>query len=97
MQKHSKNIIVLKEVDSTNNYANQLILSNAAEEGTVVLAHHQFKGRGQHGNQWESEAGKNLLASLIIYPVFLYASKQFLISKLTSRNSTLLLPQRWAC
>lgn len=79
----AKNIIVLNEVESTNNYANQLILSNA-DEGTVVLAQFQKKGRGQIGNQWESEAGKNLLASIVLYPNTLSAGKQFTISKLVS-------------
>ncbi len=79
-----KNIIYLHEVESTNNYANQLILSDAAEEGTVVLAHYQKKGKGQHGNNWESEDEKNLLMSIIIFPGFLDAGKQFLISKVVS-------------
>jgi BirA family biotin operon repressor/biotin-[acetyl-CoA-carboxylase] ligase len=80
----NKNLIFLSEVDSTNNYANQLVLSKAAVEGTVVLAQHQKKGKGQQGNSWESEAGKNLLASIILYPDFLPASRQFYLSKITS-------------
>src|SRR5680860_150521 len=83
MARKALNIIVLKDVESTNNYANQLILSNA-EEGTVVLAQFQKKGRGQQGNQWESQSGKNLLASIILYPKFLKAGNQFLISKMVS-------------
>lgn len=79
-----KNIIVLTEVESTNNYANQLLLSKAAEEGTVVMSHYQKKGRGQLGNSWESEPGKNLLASFILTPHFLPAAKQFYISKIIS-------------
>ncbi|MCY1720363.1 biotin--[acetyl-CoA-carboxylase] ligase [Prolixibacteraceae bacterium Z1-6] len=78
-----KNIIVLNEVDSTNNYAKQLIADKAGE-GTVVLAHYQNSGKGQQGNFWESEAGKNLLFSLILYPGFLDAAKQFYISKAVS-------------
>ncbi len=80
----NKNIIRLKEVESTNNYANQLVLSKAAEHGTVVLAQHQEKGRGQQGNSWESEPGKNLLASFILFPEFLPAAKQFQLSKIVS-------------
>jgi BirA family biotin operon repressor/biotin-[acetyl-CoA-carboxylase] ligase len=79
-----KNLIFLNEVDSTNNYAKQLVLSKAAVEGTVVLAQHQKKGRGQQGNNWESEAGKNLLASIILYPDFLPAFRQFYLSKIAS-------------
>ena len=80
----NENFIFLTEVESTNNYANQLVLSKAAVEGTVVLAQHQKMGRGQQGNSWESEAGKNLLASIILYPYFLPASRQFYLSKITS-------------
>jgi BirA family transcriptional regulator, biotin operon repressor / biotin---[acetyl-CoA-carboxylase] ligase len=80
----NKNFIFLNEVESTNNYANQLVLSKAAEHGTVVLAQYQKKGRGQQGNFWESEFGKNMLASFIIFPQFLIAAKQFYISKIVS-------------
>ena len=84
MNKFNKQIILLNEVESTNNYANQLILSDAAEECTVVLARYQLRGKGQQGNTWESEYGKNLLMSMILYPDFLEAAKQFLISKVVS-------------
>jgi BirA family biotin operon repressor/biotin-[acetyl-CoA-carboxylase] ligase len=79
-----KNTIFLTEVESTNNYANQLVLSKAAEHGTVVLAQYQNKGKGQLGNRWESEAGKNFLASIILFPKFLLAGKQFYLSKIAS-------------
>ena len=79
-----KNTIILTEVESTNNYANQLVLSKAAEHGTVVLAQHQIKGKGQQGNIWESEAGKNFLGSIILFPTFLNAAKQFYLSKIAS-------------
>jgi BirA family biotin operon repressor/biotin-[acetyl-CoA-carboxylase] ligase len=84
MTKKNKNIIFLNRVNSTNNYANQLILSNAAEEGTVVMAQFQENGKGQAGNKWESETGKNLLTSIILFPKFLLAGKQFQISKAVS-------------
>ncbi len=77
------NIIVLKEVDSSNNYAKHLV-DRGVENGTVVLAHFQQTGRGQVGNFWESEAEKNFLMSLILYPRFLEAGKQFSISKAIS-------------
>lgn len=80
----SKKFLVFNELDSTNNYAKQLLLSNAAEEGTVVLARFQKKGKGQQGNFWESEANKNLLMSCIFFPRFLPAGQQFLISKIVS-------------
>ena len=84
MKTTGKNFIVLQEVDSTNNYAKQLIVSKAAEEGTVVLAYHQEQGRGQMGNRWESEKDKNLTFSIILYPDFLSAADQFLLSEVIS-------------
>ncbi len=84
MKKQGKKIIILNEVESTNNYASRLVLSDAADEGTVVLTQFQKKGRGQGKNSWESEAGKNLLASIILFPRFLSAGKQFLLSKIVS-------------
>lgn len=80
----NKKSIFLEEVESTNNYANQLVLSKAAEHGTVVLAQHQIKGRGQQGNSWESEYGKNMLASIILFPQFLPAARQFYLSEIIS-------------
>ena len=84
MDQKNKKIIYLDEVDSTNNYANKLILSDAAEDGTVVLAQYQTGGKGQQKNSWESESGKNLLMSLIWFTRFLPANQQFLISKVVS-------------
>ncbi len=84
MKKDFKNIIVLTEIDSTNNYANQLISDVLPKNGTVVLALYQRKGRGQRENYWESGPGKNLLASIIVYPSFLPVSKQFYLSKIAS-------------
>ncbi len=76
--------IVLKEVDSTNNYANRLIVEGKGPEGTVVLSGFQNHGRGQAGNRWESAPGMNLLASFILHPGFLPPNRQFYLSKLVS-------------
>lgn len=77
-------IIVLQEVDSTNNYARQLVVSNAAVNGTVVLAHYQYQGRGQQGNHWESERNRNLTLSVVFYPEFLEPANQFFLSQVVS-------------
>lgn len=83
MNLNQHHIIVQNELESTNNYAKQLV-SDKVEEGTVVLAQFQSKGRGQQGSYWESEAGKNLLFSLILYPDFLKAEFQFSLSMIVS-------------
>ena len=56
-----KNIIYLKKVDSTNNFASQLIKSKKEKyeslDGTVVLAETQEKGRGRLERIWLSPSG----------------------------------------
>lgn len=84
MQAENKNSIVLSETDSTNNYANRMIAAGKAVEGTVVLSHFQQQGRGQRGNSWESAPGKNMLASILLFPRFLPVGKQFYLSKIAS-------------
>ncbi len=84
MKKTDKNTVIVSETGSSNNYAKQLISSGKAHHGTVVLTHFQSAGKGYAGNHWESEANKNLLASLVLFPEFLPAEKQFFLSKITS-------------
>lgn len=75
-----KPLITLESVDSTNNFATQLLHRENVPEGTVILADHQTQGKGHGGNQWISEPGSNLLFSLILKPVFLLAERQFFLS-----------------
>ena len=49
-----------------------------------MLADYQTAGKGQRGNSWESEAGANLTFSLVLYPKFLSASKQFSLSRVVA-------------
>ena len=74
------NQIRLDLVDSTNNYTATLINGNAAE-GTVVITHEQTAGRGQRGNLWISEPGKNLTCTYLLRPKFLRISDQFILNK----------------
>ncbi len=82
--------INLPKVDSTNSFVREMI----AEEGTgrcvsasalpgftLVVADEQTAGRGQQGNSWEAEKGKNLLFSLLCHPEFVRPSRQFLLSQ----------------
>jgi len=77
-------IIRLEVIDSTNNYAIGLIKTNDLPEGTVVLTEEQTAGRGQMKNTWESDKGKNLLFSVVLYPAFLEIRQQFMLSKVVS-------------
>ena len=77
-------IIRLLETDSTNNYLREQCAKARLPEGSLVIADFQTAGKGQVGNSWESEAGKNLMFSILLYPDFLPANRQFLISQIAS-------------
>lgn len=74
----------VKEVTSTNDYLAQLCKESKAKEFYTVMAESQTKGKGQRGNFWESEAGKNLTFSIVLYPTALEARKQFCLSMLVA-------------
>ena len=69
-------------MDSTNNEAARHIQD--APHGAVWAAAFQSAGRGQQDNRWESEAGKNLLFSILLHPVRFKAEAQFLLSQAVS-------------
>lgn len=77
-------IVRIRTTDSTNNYANRQIRENELAEGTVFLTYDQTSGRGQMNNLWESEPGKNLTFSLVLYPGFLEIRRQFMLSKVVT-------------
>jgi BirA family biotin operon repressor/biotin-[acetyl-CoA-carboxylase] ligase len=77
-------MIALDTVSSTNNYAMHLLEEQEIEEGMVIMTKYQSKGRGQDDNHWVSEKGSNLLLSIILYPVFITASEQFILNKVLS-------------
>ena len=52
----------------------------STDEVTVVTTDYQTAGRGQGGNSWESERGKNLLFSVLIHPTAVVPTRQFTIS-----------------
>lgn len=77
-------IHLVDEIDSTNNYMKSLLLKQKVKEGTIVSADFQTGGRGQRGNGWMSENGKNLLFSIVLYPDTVKANEQFLILQVVS-------------
>jgi BirA family biotin operon repressor/biotin-[acetyl-CoA-carboxylase] ligase len=72
------------ELLSTNTFAQELLVRNQVIEGAVVVTQRQKAGRGQRGNSWESEHGKNLTMSIILMPVFLPLNDQFELSVVSS-------------
>lgn len=70
-------------IDSTNICATQRISAGMAQNGDVIQAGHQQKGRGQRGKIWEDEPGANIAMSLII-KVSLPGSKFALLSMMVA-------------
>ena len=83
---NKEGIIRLATVDSTNRYmrdmANELWNRCGSNSFVVVTAGHQTAGRGQRGNTWSSNAGENLLFSILVRPgEALKVKEQFLLSQ----------------
>lgn len=79
-----KNIIYLPACHSTNEVAEELLRSGKTPEGTVIYAEHQTQGKGQAGNVWVSEPGKNITLSIILKPHFLQVTQQFYLNIIAS-------------
>jgi BirA family transcriptional regulator, biotin operon repressor / biotin---[acetyl-CoA-carboxylase] ligase len=62
-----RQIIVLEQTGSTNDAILEVDAGNS-NDGLVLFAEHQTAGRGQHGNRWESPAGKGLWFSILLRP-----------------------------
>ena len=77
-------VIRLDSVGSTNAYAAEMANQGSMPEGTIVIAHAQTEGRGHDTNTWESEPGKNLTLSMVLYPRFLPAGRQFILTKVVA-------------
>ena len=74
--------ILVRETASTNTYVSGV--KNILPDGTVVYTQNQTAGRGQRGNSWESEPGKNLTLSMLLKGMSLPAKEQFYISEAVS-------------
>ncbi len=79
-------LIVLAETDSTNNHLTQLCNESQppVREFTTLITERQTAGKGQRGNSWESEESKNITFSFVLYPTFVEARRQFILSQIVS-------------
>ena len=68
-------------IGSTNTYLRSLNGGDPQYDYEVAVAGFQTAGRGQKGNTWESEAGKNLLFSILAHPLNIKVQEQFYISE----------------
>ncbi len=71
--------IKVSQTASTNTYLSRLAATLPG--GTVIYTPCQTAGRGQKGNSWESEDGKNLTFSLLLKHPPLKARDQFYLSE----------------
>lgn len=61
-----KKLVHFHECPSTNTEAIRFTESNGICHGAVFICDQQSAGRGQAGNRWETEPGKNLTFSIVI-------------------------------
>ena len=62
-----KNLIVLDSVDSTNDYLKKLG-NEGCENGTVVIAREQTKGKGRLGRTWQTKKDDGIAFSVLLRP-----------------------------
>lgn len=68
-----------EEVGSTNTLASTLPWNETMDK-TVVLTYRQTQGKGQVGNHWESEPGRNISMTVMLKPRDVCAGEQFAVS-----------------
>ncbi len=76
--------IYIEKTNSTNDYLKKLSKVEELQNGTVVFTDFQSNGKGQMGNSWQSEKGKNLLFSIYIEPKEIEVLESFIISKIVA-------------
>jgi len=72
-----KEIFFYETVDSTNTVA-AILAEKGVEEGTVVVADSQIRGKGRLGRHWASPPGVNIYMSVVLRP------------EIETRNATLI-------
>lgn len=69
----------IQRIDTTSS-TNDYLLGMNTDREMVVVSSYQTSGKGMGTNTWESEAGKNLLFSILIHPDWLPIARQYLLS-----------------
>ena len=75
-------IIWLQSVDSTNEEAKRHI--SDIDNLSVLSAWEQTAGRGQRGNKWTSNAGENLMFSIVLKSPVLMAEDHFALNEIAA-------------
>jgi BirA family biotin operon repressor/biotin-[acetyl-CoA-carboxylase] ligase len=77
MPQTGSSFVILKQVDSTNNYAMAKVHAGMAKHGDTYFTSMQTAGKGQRGRVWETADGVNIALSLVLDVQLLNASQQF--------------------
>lgn len=70
----------LTHCHSTNDILLEMARKETLPEGFLVTTSYQSQGKGQRGNVWISESGKNVLSSILFKPKFLNIKHQHLLT-----------------
>jgi len=79
-----KNYHYIASTPSTNILLKELVRKEKLPEFFAVRTAFQSAGKGQLGNSWEAERGKNMLCSVLLYPHSVAIHEQFMISQMVS-------------
>lgn len=71
---------ILKQVDSTNNYAMAKVHAGMAKHGDACFSMDQTQGKGQRGKAWQTGAEENIALSVILNPASLNTVHPFELS-----------------
>lgn len=76
----------INRTNSTNTLLKEMLAKGEWQEGErFIRAGYQIAGRGQTGNGWESEEGKNLLCSVLLPPCTNLFQQNVLVSVVVHR------------
>lgn len=68
MATSGSSFVILKQVDSTNNYAMAKVHAGMAKHGNAWFSDRQTGGKGQRGKTWITGEGQNIALSVILSP-----------------------------
>jgi BirA family transcriptional regulator, biotin operon repressor / biotin---[acetyl-CoA-carboxylase] ligase len=76
--------IYIPSTQSTNILLKEKLKTETLPEFFAVRTAFQTAGKGQVGNSWEAQRGKNLLFSVLLFPHHIAIHEQFIISQMVS-------------
>ncbi|MDD2982804.1 MAG: biotin--[acetyl-CoA-carboxylase] ligase [Crocinitomicaceae bacterium] len=79
-----RKIIYKESLDSTNNYAANLLKEGLLVDGTVIVSGEQTAGKGQRNSQWYAEPYKNIIFTCFVQHVNLSVDSQDAITHFVS-------------